>query len=254
LRRCRSCRLTFRVEPADEIVDERLDRDELVRLGEGRRLLYEAALEGLRRERQLGTLLDVGCGSGEFARMASRDGWRVTALDSSAYLCDQARGLGTAGVVRAVAQSLPFQARQFDVLTLWDVIDHLDRPIPALMEARRVLRPGGLLHVRVRNGPVHLALRRNVLIPTAASVVHNLLFSGGSLATALRLSGFVGITTDSAPLTRGNPYARSAHPGERTFRAFKTVWSASARIASRLTSRHLLIAPSIQARARRPSA
>jgi SAM-dependent methyltransferase len=246
--------LTFRVEPAREIVDERLDRDELVRLGQGRRLLYEAVLEDLRAERQLGTLLDVGCGNGEFARMASQDGWRVSALDNSAYLCDQARGLGTVGVVRAMAQSLPFAARQFDVLTLWDVIDHLDRPVPALVEARRVLRPGGLLHVRVRNGPVHLALRRNVLIPTAASVVHNLLFSGGSLTTALRLAGFADITTDCAPLTRGNPYAGSARRGEKAFRALKIVWSASARIVSRLTSRRLQIAPSIQARARRPSA
>jgi hypothetical protein len=84
--------------------------------------------------------------------------------------------------------------------------------------------------------------------------MHNLLFSGRSLATALQLSGFVDIHTNVAPLTRGNPYASSGNWGETTFRLFKIVWGVGARITSQLSSHRLLLAPSIQAQARRPPA
>ena len=253
LLRCRSCRLTFRSEPVHDIVDQRMARDALEQLGARRQTLYTAMLGSLQAQRQMGTLLDVGCGNGHFARWVRQYGWRVAALDSSDHLCRQARGFGTRNVVRGFAQNLPFPSRRFDVVTLWDVIDHLEEPIPALMEARRVLRPGGMLHMRVRNGPVHLALRRNVLVPIAASVMHNLLFSGDSLANALGVAGFVDVESDVAPLTRGDPYASPTRRASTALRTFKSLWSAGAKLASGLTHRHFLLAPSIQAFARRPA-
>jgi len=252
LLRCRSCRLIFRRDPVHAVVDERMNRERLGRLGEGRHPIYTSTLEKLGVHRRLGTLLDIGCGNGYFARLAHQSGWRVAAFDSSEYLCRQARGFGTGMVVRAYAQSVPFSERQFDVVTLWDVIDHLEHPIPALTEALRVLRPGGLLYLRVRNGPIHVGLRRLLLVPKAASVMHTQMFSGSSLATALNVAGFTEIRTDVSSLTTGNPYASPAQQGAGALKAFKNLWSAGAKLTSRLTHRHLLLAPSIQALARRP--
>lgn len=253
LLRCQSCRLAFRAEPVYDIVDHRMGDEELERLGEGRLPLYMAELESLQAQLQMGTLLDVGCGNGLFARWMGQQGWQVTALDSSGHLCHHARGSDTRNVVRGLAQDLPFSSHRFDVVTLWDVIDHLEKPIPALIEARRVLRPGGTVYLRVRNGPVHLAMRRSMVVPTAASVVHNLLFSGSTLTNALKSAGFVDVEANVSPLTRGNPYASPSWWRSSGFRALKRVWSGTARLSSRLTHRRLLLAPSIRAIARRPN-
>ncbi len=233
-------------------MDDKLDEAELRRLGESRNTLYQAGLRAFKSRRQIGAILDIGSGGGQFARVARAHDWQVTSLESNDHLCQMSSNLGTPSVVRGTAVTLPFEADSFDVVTMWDMLDYLEHPIPALEEALRVLRPGGLLHVRVRNGPVHVALRRSILVPAGASVFHTLMFSGASLVTALRRSGFEGAAVNIAPLTTGNPYGKVSRSREQMFRAVKASWQAMASLVSILTGRRVLLAPSIQAVGIRP--
>lgn len=91
-----------------------------------------------------GRLLDIGCGTGA-QTVAFRDlGWEVIGVDTSE---DMLRRAGARGleVTRADATALPFPDASFDaVVSLWthtDVDDFAD----VLLEAARVLRPGGPL-------------------------------------------------------------------------------------------------------------
>jgi ubiquinone/menaquinone biosynthesis C-methylase UbiE len=82
----------------------------------------------------------------------------ITALDLSARMLAQAQAkLAAYGDrvtwLRHDAQSLPFPIDQFDVVTCLESLEFFPRPIDALSEMKRVLRPGGLLVVSNRVGP-----------------------------------------------------------------------------------------------------
>lgn len=99
-------------------------------------------------------LLDVGCGPGSItADLASRlTGGHVTGVDASAEIIDQARGQygdqDNLTFAQADVYGLEFADGTFDVVHAHQVLQHLSDPVRALVEMRRVLRPGGILAVR----------------------------------------------------------------------------------------------------------
>jgi SAM-dependent methyltransferase len=97
--------------------------------------------------------LDMGSGSGygtaEFADAAS-----VVGIDISADAVKYARAaFGRPGVhfLQAACESLPFADGSFDLCVAFEVIEHLERWREMLTEARRVLRPSGVLLVSTPN-------------------------------------------------------------------------------------------------------
>jgi len=97
------------------------------------------------REKPGAWLLDVGAAYGFAASEAERAGFRVAGLELSAEAAVQAAARIPGRVVRASAIELPFSSARFDVITLWDVIEHLPDPHRAVAEISRCLRPGGRL-------------------------------------------------------------------------------------------------------------
>jgi len=100
-----------------------------------------------------GTLLDVGCGSGQtMSWFRSRQpGWQTVGLDVAPEGLAAARAQGPANVMRASALDLPIATASVDLVITLDVLQHL--PLGggderALAEIVRVLKPGGHLFVR----------------------------------------------------------------------------------------------------------
>jgi SAM-dependent methyltransferase len=100
---------------------------------------HEVVAERLVRE-ALRPVLDVGCGEGRLGELLPDD-WSWIGVDSSAVQLENRR-MDT--VVRADAVRLPFRDASFAAVTALWMLYHLERPIAAIQEARRVLRPGGL--------------------------------------------------------------------------------------------------------------
>ena len=122
----------------------------LVRLG---RYLVGRVLEGhepLIGSPQPGRILDIGCGNGEFLRRMSEQGWETYGTDSSPAAVQLARGF--AKDVRLAGASEPvFDDRQFDVVTMFNVFEHVPDPIETLAEVRRILKDDGILVLEVPN-------------------------------------------------------------------------------------------------------
>ena len=86
-------------------------------------------------------VLDVGCGEGELARFLPDGEW--VGVDNSPAMLARAPEPNVLGE----ANALPFGDSSFPSVALLYVLYHLDEPRLALAEARRVLRPGGLVAV-----------------------------------------------------------------------------------------------------------
>lgn len=89
-------------------------------------------------------LVDVGGGTGNYARALRDEGWRPLVVDRSAAMLARARAKGLA-TLEADAQALPLPDASADAVTLVSMLHHVDDPAAALAEARRVLRSGGRL-------------------------------------------------------------------------------------------------------------
>ena len=90
-------------------------------------------------------VLDVGCGTGNYARaLSSLAGWRMSGLEPSAQMLERARDAAPwDALVQGSAERLPFPANTFDLVMSTDVIHHVVDRDAYFREALRVLRPGG---------------------------------------------------------------------------------------------------------------
>ncbi|MGP8245795.1 MAG: class I SAM-dependent methyltransferase [Bryobacteraceae bacterium] len=92
-------------------------------------------------------LLDVGCAGGAFLVAAQRYGFETVGLEPSHWLASYARNQYRLDVRDGVLEPGLFAPRSFDVVTLWDVVEHLPNPHDTLALAASLLKPGGLLLV-----------------------------------------------------------------------------------------------------------
>jgi 2-polyprenyl-3-methyl-5-hydroxy-6-metoxy-1,4-benzoquinol methylase len=93
-------------------------------------------------------LLDLGCAYGFLVVEALDAGFDAIGIDASRFAIGEARAFAPPAAGRllaAHAERLPFPDQSFDVLTAFDILEHVPRPELLLAEAARVLRPGGLL-------------------------------------------------------------------------------------------------------------
>jgi ubiquinone/menaquinone biosynthesis C-methylase UbiE len=138
---------------------------------------YEGVLEykvGLRAGE---ALLDIGAGRGELVVAAAARGARAvgveystTAVELSAQTLAAHGNPPDARVLLADARALPFADGEFDVVTMLDVIEHLTpgEQAEVLAQARRVLRPGGRIHVHTApNRLIYVTYRvQRALLPS----------------------------------------------------------------------------------------
>lgn len=91
-----------------------------------------------------GRLLDVGCAAGFFLAEARRF-YEVQGVELSTWSSAYARDRLGLPVFTGTLQDARLPADHCDVVTLWDVIEHVPEPVPLLAEVARVLKPGGRL-------------------------------------------------------------------------------------------------------------
>ncbi|HEC35768.1 MAG TPA: class I SAM-dependent methyltransferase [Anaerolineae bacterium] len=107
----------------------------------------------IERARTGGRLLDVGCGTGNFlAQMRKRGGWEVYGLDINWEAIEYAQRRFHLRVCSGVLEEAQYPSAFFDVVTLWNVLEHLHNPRQTLREVRRILHPDGILALSVPNG------------------------------------------------------------------------------------------------------
>ena len=114
---------------------------------EGRVLTFQKnirPLEAMTPERNGHRLLDVGAHVGVFVEVARERGWDAWGVEPSRWAVEQGRKRGL-NMIQGTLHGAEFDSASFDVVTMWDVVEHLPDPMGDIREALRILKPGGIL-------------------------------------------------------------------------------------------------------------
>jgi 2-polyprenyl-3-methyl-5-hydroxy-6-metoxy-1,4-benzoquinol methylase len=201
--RCAGCRLVFyNPQPSSEQLRRLYDHGYFDRefapptAGEQTALAHRRLVR-IERDVNRGRLLDVGCGVGRFLAAAAARGWDAVGIDGAEAAVRAASALGVPVLHGDLSSVDAAGHRPFDVVTMWDVIEHLSDPVGDLRRARAWLRPGGLLVVQSPNGngvPFAWLGRRWEQFVEA----HLYYFSPPTLRRALREAGFERIVVEGS--------------------------------------------------------
>lgn len=157
----------------------------------GRELTFRAHLAHM--ERLTGpangrSLLDVGAYIGVFVEVAAAAGWNAEGVEPSDWAAAAARRRGLP-VITGTQHAPQLDGRHFDVITMWDVIEHVSDPKGELGKARELLTPGGWLVVHTMDIDSWLARIMGRRWPWLMDM-HLHYFSRRTLAEMLRRAGF----------------------------------------------------------------
>jgi len=127
-------------------------------------------------------ILDVGCGTGSLVSSLSKK-YEVVGCEYSKAALRFCQNRGDIPLVRSDAEKLPFKEESFDVVTLLDVVEHIDQDVEMLLDVRRVLKQRGYAII---SAPAHMFLWQ------AHDVLHHhkRRYASAELKYKLRLSGF----------------------------------------------------------------
>ncbi len=138
-----------------------------------------------------GKLLDVGCATGFFLDEAVKQGWDGEGLDVSSFAVDYAHEHFGLKTYHGALTELEFQTGAYDLVTMWDVIEHVPDPTTYVRRAAELLRTGGVISLAtpdVDSIPARLAGRR--WVGFKLSEEHVYYFSIKTLTRMLNDAGF----------------------------------------------------------------
>jgi 2-polyprenyl-3-methyl-5-hydroxy-6-metoxy-1,4-benzoquinol methylase len=104
-------------------------------------------------ENKKGKLLDVGCGLGYFVKkIKNYSDWEVYGYEISKPAVDFAKDkLGLQNIFQGKVEDSDFKEKYFDIITLWDVIEHIPKLAPMLSYLNKVLKDDGVLFIHTPN-------------------------------------------------------------------------------------------------------
>jgi SAM-dependent methyltransferase len=169
-------------------------RRQVMRLQEFGRIRKKTGLDS-------GTVVDIGCGLGEFLELFPADRWRRYGVEVSQYATNIAEE-------KEISFDLPEGAGWADLVVLRGSLQHLDRPVETLFRAHSWLKPGGWLVALATPNAGGLVYRLFQDLPALVPSLNFVVFSDKELRQSLLNVGFTHVDLEYPYL--GTPYARPA--------------------------------------------
>lgn len=194
--RCAGCGLVFAGDiPDDEEIERRYAdyySERNTTISDVTRKRYVELLRSFQTYSTCNRILDVGCGCGFFLAEALQAGWYAYGTEvsrSAAYYAEKV-GVAAGRIFVGDVPAAGFELGSFDVVTMFEVIEHLRDPAGVLRVVWHLLRDGGLLYLTTPN---YDSLSRYLLGSSWRIILpreHLFYFTAASLGPLLRMSGY----------------------------------------------------------------
>ena len=166
-------------------------------------MIFDSVLDELERRLPAGSprrLLDVGAHAGRFIHLAQQRGWTTEGVELNPRTAACAARKTGAMIHRVNVHALALQQRQYEAVTLTDVLEHIPEPLTVLESMLKLLVPGGWVAIKVPHGSNQLRkenLRSRLRPGYRAVVMDNLVhinhFTPGSLRRAIETVGYTNV-------------------------------------------------------------
>lgn len=193
--KCKSCGLCYvnpRIKP-DIVVNSYSEADDSLYASqaEGRISTFKESLKLVEKyAKKKGRILDIGAAAGFFLKVAKDNGWETYGVEPSKWSSEFANRNYKVNVKQGVLKEARFKDSFFDVVTMWDVLEHVPDPSSELKEVFRILKPGGMLIINYPDFGTPMARLAGSKWWFLLSV-HLFYFDRNSIEQILIKSGFV---------------------------------------------------------------
>ena len=113
--------------------------------GKGREITFRKSLKLINKYAKKGKILDIGTAGGSFLHVAEQDGWEVLGLEPNKWMAEWGRKNYGINIKQGTIFDNKFPDNYFDVVSLWDVLEHVPSPKKTLEEVNRILKEDGIL-------------------------------------------------------------------------------------------------------------
>ncbi|HCN08505.1 MAG TPA: hypothetical protein DIT01_11275 [Lentisphaeria bacterium] len=169
---------------------------------------WKRAIEDIRALKPDGVFVDIGCQFGEFLRALAPYPYERVGLEISTACIEYLKANNLADTIYdRDLLALDVADESWDIVTMWNVLDLLLQPLETLQRLQRILKPDGLLVIRLPNLSFHLPVKKlcNTLHIRDPSVLHDTMYSVRSLRLILERCGYQVIRIGPSPLSDRDP-------------------------------------------------
>lgn len=165
-------------------------KEQFVSQNTGREIAFRRSMNHIKKLCTVpGKLLDVGAANGAFMAVASEHGWDVSGCEPNEWFCRWGNEHYSLSIDQGTLIDQNYADGSFDLITLWDVIEHVPDPARLLEKCFDLLKPGGILlctYPDIESWIARLMGRRWVFLMS----VHLYYFTQNTMTAILEKSGF----------------------------------------------------------------
>ena len=218
-----------------------------------RETIFRKKLNEIEKMKGIGRILDVGCGEGKFLDIARSKGWETYGTELSPMAYDQAMKEFNLDIFLGELSGAKFPDSNFDVVTLFNVLDQIPSPLDELSEIYRILNDRGLLVLRIPNATFHVNLVKMMKSLEPQLVFHLYCFTPQTIKYLLAKVGFDHISVSNSDLTQNDPYSVSPLFNDKGMQTIKKVVYAMTQAVYFLSAKQWITGPSMMVYAHKGS-
>jgi len=114
-----------------------------------RSITLNSKLELINSYSKPGNLLDIGCGTGYFLKKCQENGWRITGTEPDQGAREKSKQITGKEIYASINDIKAI--KEFNVITLWHVLEHIHDPVKTLLKIKELLKDEGILIIAVPN-------------------------------------------------------------------------------------------------------
>lgn len=163
---------------------------------------FKEQLKRLERYKKNGKVLDIGCGAGYFLEVAKSNGWEPWGIEPSKFAAEEAKKK-MENIFNGSIDEAEYSDNFFDLITMWQVLEHLNDPFIILKRLYRMLKKDRLLVVEVPDFNCLESKRLKERWSQIHPPLHLYYFTSLTLSNLLKKAGFSIIKIEQVPSGTG---------------------------------------------------